>query len=123
MWRPSMSSWASPLPAVSPLTLGLSSEQARGEGHPRRERHPDARICRHRPRQDPRAASRLTFPLIAKPVAEDASLGIDDGSVVNDMAALTERVKSLWREFRQAALVEEFIAGRELRLAPRVLAQ
>ena len=65
------------------------------------------------PGQDPRAASRLTFPLIAKPVAEDASLGIDDGSVVNDMAALTERVKFLWREFRQAALVEEFIAGRE----------
>ena len=65
------------------------------------------------PGQDPRAASRLTFPLIAKPVAEDASLGIDDGSVVHDMAALTERVKFLWREFRQAALVEEFIAGRE----------
>ena len=65
------------------------------------------------PGQDPRAASHLAFPLIAKPVAEDASIGIDDGAVVNDMAALAERVKLLWREFRQAALVEEFIAGRE----------
>lgn len=63
--------------------------------------------------QDPFAARHLTFPLIAKPVAEDASIGIDDGAVVNDMAALAERVKFLWREFRQPALVEEFIAGRE----------
>src|SRR4029453_11727856 len=63
--------------------------------------------------QDPRSASHLTFPLIAKPVAEDASLGIDDGAVVYDMAALAERAKFVWREFRQAALVEEFIAGRE----------
>ena len=65
------------------------------------------------PGQDPRAAGHLAFPLIAKPAAEDASIGIDDDAVVNDMAALAERVKFLWREFRQAALVEEFIAGRE----------
>jgi D-alanine-D-alanine ligase len=63
--------------------------------------------------QDPRAAGHLAFPLIAKPVAEDASIGIDDGAVVNDMAALADRVKFLWREFRQPALVEEFVAGRE----------
>ena len=63
--------------------------------------------------QDPRAARHLTFPLIAKPIAEDASIGIDDGSVVNNLPALAERVKFLWREFRQPALVEEFIAGRE----------
>src|SRR5262245_10446462 len=63
--------------------------------------------------QDPRAAGHLTFPLIAKPVAEDASIGIDDGAVVNDLDALAERVKFLWREVRQPALVEEFIAGRE----------
>jgi len=62
---------------------------------------------------NPLAIGSLTFPLIAKPVAEDASLGIDDGAVVHDMAALGERVKFLWREFRQPALVEEFIAGRE----------
>jgi D-alanine-D-alanine ligase len=62
---------------------------------------------------DPRAAGQLAFPLIAKPAAEDASLGIDDGAVVHDLDALSERVKFLWREFRQPALVEEFIAGRE----------
>ena len=66
-----------------------------------------------RPGQDCSAAGHLTFPLIVKPVAEDASIGIDDGAVVHDMPALAQRVKFLWREFRQAALVEEFIPGRE----------
>lgn len=65
------------------------------------------------PSTTPLTVGDLTFPLIAKPVAEDASLGIDDGAVVDDIAALAERVEFLWREFRQPALVEEFIAGRE----------
>jgi D-alanine-D-alanine ligase len=59
------------------------------------------------------AANRLTFPLIVKPAAEDASIGIDDGAVVHDAAALAERVRFVWREFSQPALVEEFISGRE----------
>ena len=63
--------------------------------------------------QDLYAARDLKFPLIVKPLAEDASVGIDDGAVVNDMGALAKRVKFLRREFRQPALVEEFIAGRE----------
>src|SRR5882672_1194334 len=59
------------------------------------------------------AANRLAFPLIVKPAAEDASIGIDDGAVVHDSAALAKRVRFVWREFSQPALVEEFIAGRE----------
>jgi D-alanine-D-alanine ligase len=63
--------------------------------------------------QDLVAANRLSFPLIVKPAAEDASIGIDDGAVVHCEAALAERVRFVWREFCQPALVEEFIAGRE----------
>jgi len=40
------------------------------------------------------AANRLAFPLIVKPAAEDASIGIDDGAVVHDAAALAERCAS-----------------------------
>jgi D-alanine-D-alanine ligase len=69
------------------------------------------------PGQDPAAAHRLGFPLIVKPVAEDASIGIDDAAVVNDAVALAERVRFVWREFGQAALVEEFIAGREFNVS------
>lgn len=63
--------------------------------------------------QDPSVAHCLEFPLIVKPAAEDASIGIDDGAVVYDGRALKERVRFVWREFGQAALVEEFIVGRE----------
>jgi D-alanine-D-alanine ligase len=69
------------------------------------------------PGGSPLEAHRLRFPLIVKPVAEDASLGIDDGAVVSTEAALAERVKFIWREFRQAALVEEFIDGREFHVS------
>jgi D-alanine-D-alanine ligase len=54
---------------------------------------------------------------MVKPVAEDASVGIDDGAVVSTEAALAERVRFVWREFRQAALVEEFIDGREFHVS------
>ena len=96
------------------LTLGLSLNKPLAKADPCCQRHPDAGLCRCRSRPGSvRRRVDLTFPLIVKPVAEDASIGIDDGAVVNDMAALAERVKFLWREFRQPALVEEFIAGRE----------
>jgi D-alanine-D-alanine ligase len=56
----------------------------------------------------------LAYPLIVKPIAEDASIGIDARSVVHDNAAMAERVKFVWSEFNQPALVEEFVDGREL---------
>jgi D-alanine-D-alanine ligase len=54
------------------------------------------------------------FPLIVKPLDEDASVGIAHRSVVRDDAALTERVNFIHTRINTAAIVEEFIAGREL---------
>jgi D-alanine-D-alanine ligase len=62
----------------------------------------------------PRRAPPLAFPLIAKLAAEDASTGIDRGSVVHDLATLTRRVAVLLARFPGPVLVEEFIAGREI---------
>jgi D-alanine-D-alanine ligase len=59
----------------------------------------------------------LQFPLIVKPLREDASIGIDNNSIVSDLAALKERVVFVHREFNQPALVEEYIDGRELNVA------
>jgi len=55
----------------------------------------------------------LGFPLIVKPAAEDASIGIDDHAVVHDEESLWQRIRFVWNNFEQAALVEEFIQGRE----------
>jgi D-alanine-D-alanine ligase len=59
----------------------------------------------------------LRYPLIVKPAHDDASGGIDAGSVVHDRAHLEARVKLLLSEHTMAALVEEYIAGRELHCA------
>jgi D-alanine-D-alanine ligase len=56
----------------------------------------------------------LDFPLIVKPLAADASAGIAQASVVSDLQALAERVAFVHERFRQPAIVEQFISGREL---------
>jgi D-alanine-D-alanine ligase len=58
--------------------------------------------------------SDLRFPLIVKPLDEDASVGIAQASVVRDDDALKERVSFVHKSLKTSAIVEEFIAGREL---------
>lgn len=61
-------------------------------------------------------ATSLTFPLIVKPAKEDASIGIDASSIVYDSVQLRARVEFVHHEFFQAAIVEEYIEGRELNI-------
>jgi D-alanine-D-alanine ligase len=62
----------------------------------------------------PRRAPPLVFPLFCKLAAEDASVGIDAGSVVHDLQSLARRVDSLLARYPGPVLVEEFIPGREI---------
>ncbi len=59
----------------------------------------------------------LRYPLIVKPAFEDASVGISAESVVSDAAALHARVEYVHERYGQAAVVEEFIDGREINSA------
>ena len=61
-----------------------------------------------------RVPGKLTFPLFVKSATEDASLGIAQASVVEDASKLKERVEFIYEQVGSDALVEEFIAGREL---------
>ena len=54
---------------------------------------------------------------IVKPAWEDAGIGIERSAVVSTGAALEERCALIESRFRQPALIEEFVAGREFNQA------
>jgi D-alanine-D-alanine ligase len=57
---------------------------------------------------------RLALPLIVKSLSEDSSLGISQASVVDTDDKLAERVTFIHEKIGTAAIVEQFIEGREL---------
>lgn len=57
---------------------------------------------------------KLAFPLFVKSATEDASFGIAQASIVEDMKSLRERVEFIHDHVQSDALVEEYIDGREL---------
>lgn len=56
----------------------------------------------------------LDFPLIVKPVREEASIGIYSDNVVTSQISLDRKVRETLDLYRQPALVEKFITGREI---------
>lgn len=60
-----------------------------------------------------RLPARLTGRCFVKSLADDASLGISQGSVVADLPALRRRIEMLFERQRCDVLVEDYIEGRE----------
>jgi D-alanine-D-alanine ligase len=60
---------------------------------------------------------KLNYPLLIKPSLEDASVGIENESIVYNSRQLKERIEYVLHYFEQPVLVEEFIEGRELNVA------
>jgi D-alanine-D-alanine ligase len=58
-------------------------------------------------------AGKMHFPLIVKPLRGDASLGINDSSLVMEYTKLDERIHFIQTQLKEPALVEEYIEGRE----------
>jgi D-alanine-D-alanine ligase len=69
----------------------------------------------------------LGFPLLVKPVAEGTSKGVTKKSIVRDEGELREVARELIAKYRQPALAEQYISGREFTVGllgerrPRVL--
>src|SRR5439155_584056 len=73
---------------------------------------PEFEVCRiGRPI---RRHKRLTFPLIVKSLTQEASIGISQASVVDTDEKLNERVTFIHESIGTAAIVEQYIEGREL---------
>jgi D-alanine-D-alanine ligase len=69
----------------------------------------------------------LSFPMLVKPVAEGTSKGVTRKSIVKDEGELREVAREMIQKYRQPALVEGYVAGREFTVGllgerrPRVL--
>ena len=61
-----------------------------------------------------RRPKRLPFPLIVKSLTQEASIGISQASVVDSDEKLRERVAFIHESIGTAAIVEQYIEGREL---------
>ncbi len=55
----------------------------------------------------------LEFPLFVKPAREGTGMGVDTKAIVNNAVELQERVDYIIKVYRQPALVETFLSGRE----------
>jgi D-alanine-D-alanine ligase len=55
----------------------------------------------------------LRMPLIVKPLRMDASIGIEGSALVRSTTEMMERVVSIHKKVKDAALAEEYIEGRE----------
>ncbi|MGE5796580.1 MAG: D-alanine--D-alanine ligase family protein [Ignavibacteria bacterium] len=68
-------------------------------------------------RQETRYKHNLNYPVIVKPAFEDASVGIENNSVVRNNKELKNRIEYIFLQLSQPCLVEEYIEGRELNAA------
>lgn len=93
------------------LTLALHKDKAKEILSARGVPTPAFRVVKH---FEEVAEIDLGFPLIVKPSREDASMGIDFDSVAHNRQQLGRAVNRVLRTFRQPALVEQFIVGREV---------
>lgn len=59
----------------------------------------------------------LDWPVIVKPALQDASVGVDQGSVVTSAKLLERRVAHLLETYGPPVLVEAYVEGRELSVA------
>jgi len=103
-----------PYTGCNPRGLFLARDKALSKKllHYHRIRVPDFAVMKRGRRiQRPK---RLDFPLIVKSLTQEASIGIAQASVVEDDAKLVERVQFVHESIGTDAIVEQFIAGREL---------
>lgn len=105
-----------PFSGSSSLVLGLSQDKGKTKSILAHHGVPTPAYAVWPP-EEPPSTAHLQFPLIVKPLKEDASLGIDNDALVKDSASLLRQAEKIHRLHHQPALVEEYIEGRELNVS------
>lgn len=101
-----------PYSGSDPLTLALCLDKSRTKEVLSHYGIPTARF-RVIESMDELASADLPLPAMVKPLHEGSSKGIFDASLARDRRGLAEGVEKVLTEYRQPALVEEFLPGRE----------
>jgi D-alanine-D-alanine ligase len=65
-------------------------------------------------RVDEPLAPEMKFPLFVKPSREGTGMGVSAKSIVNNDAELREQIAYIHKRYKQTALVEQYIEGREV---------
>lgn len=98
----------------NPRGLMLSHDKTLSKKIMNFHRIPTPGFAMYRRQRKIRPSARLKYPILVKSATEDASLGISQNSIVTNDAALIDRVEFIHDHIGTDALVEEYIAGREL---------
>jgi D-alanine-D-alanine ligase len=102
-----------PFIGADALTLGLTLDKVLTKKVLIAEGIPTPRFIEIRNLNDAINMDHLKFPLIVKPRYEGSSKGLSDSSRVSDMEALKRQAELIIDKYKQPALVEEFIKGKE----------
>ncbi len=104
-----------PYTASDPLTLNICLDKSRAKEILAYHGLPTARF-RVVPDKN-FSFNSLRYPMLVKPLYEGSSIGIRNDSMVANRQELRAKVEWVLERFRQPALVEEFLAGREFTVA------
>jgi len=105
-----------PYAGADPLTLALCLDKplTKRVAESLGVRTPRYAVLDHTQAVDLALADGLSLPLVVKPAFEGSSKGIRLTSKVGNLEDLAASVEAVHRMYRQPALVEEFIAGKEI---------
>lgn len=95
------------------LTLGICLDKARTKEILSYHRIPTAPFIVVSSEDERDGLQEFPLPAIVKPLQEGSSIGIANDSVVFSRDQLLEKIRTVQRQYRQAALVEQFLQGRE----------
>jgi D-alanine-D-alanine ligase len=98
------------------LTLGICLDKARTKEILSYHKIPTAKfMVADKPEAIP--TNNFSYPVIVKPVSEGSSKGIFSSSLVKSYSKLNDEAIKIINKYKQPALIEEFLPGREFTVA------